>query len=202
LDRIISLDLQFNIDHNHPAPYGGDGDVPLDSPIFTCLSGDDMNIFVEDNIGFRIGYNTGWKHERGKTYAPDYFHFDNLIKSMSCDCSNGTRMTIVNNHKPSISKVNSEDEIHITHFWDAEANLLKNWIDYRWRMETDASSFIYTNKQSGKYDNLNNDELMDKLKEDTDNYIRNQTRIELPKSIKNNIKEFEDLGVELRVDWL
>ena len=99
-ERIGNLNEQgilFNVDHNHPM---------LDYSMFTCLSSDDLNNCLSEVI---IGANKGIGG----------FTLHNVIKSITAECGNGTRMTIVNNN-PMGQRTVSEDKFN-------KARILQNY---------------------------------------------------------------------------
>lgn len=187
-DRINEENLQINLDHNHPSPYG-ENNMHYGSPIFTTLSADDMYLFYTNNVNLRIGNDK---------YG--YFYFNNLISSMSCECTNGSRMSIVNKNKVTYNDDDENGVINQKQYGDAGTKLLTNWYEYKDRMEKGMQE--YQQELITKYANYSGSDLEDKIRKDTNNYVRNKSKEEIPPIIKESIKDFKEIGIELRVDGL
>lgn len=182
-DRVNDLNLSFHVDHNHPGPYKT---ASLDYNVLTCLSPMDLNNCL---LNARIQAPNG-----------DSFFIDNIVKSKTAECSNGSRMTLVNrnpfNHTVSTSDFNK-----------ARDNLIKTWQKYAGStIRSDALKYAHSLVDSGKYSEgdvkRDRNDLHTEIGNDINKYLKTRSMELFPTLFKQNIKEFEDLGFELRVDWL
>ena len=184
--RIESLkeDVFFNVDHNHPGAYSS---AELDYNVFTCLSKADLdNCLLRGYIGMGVG-------DGG-------FFIDNIVKSKTAECSNGSRMTLVNNNPPNAM-------VNVEKFNKARDNLLNTWDEYASvTIKNEALHYAHSLVDSGKYSESDvkrdRNDLRTEIGNDINAYIKKKSLEIFPNMIKDNIKEFEELGFELRVDWL
>ena len=180
-ERIESLgtDALFHVDHNHPGPYAS---ADLDYNIFTCLSDKDMN-------------NCLLRATIGKNVGDGAFFIENIVKSKTAECSNGSRMTLVNNNPPNVM-VNTEK------FYKARDNLLNNWNKYVSNIRTETRDYTKIVREKYKGKGLSQEDLLVEIRNDVNEFIKEKSLEIFPKMIESNINEFEELGFELRVDWL
>lgn len=183
-ERIESLgaDAQFHIDHNHPGAYAN---AELDYNVFTSLSLPDLkNCLVRGYIGMGV--------------ADGGFFIDNIVKSKTAECSNGSRMTLVNNNPPNVM-VNSEK------FTKASNNLYDSWNDYYDAIKSEALHYAkntLVKKYGEEKVRLDRDNLKTEVGKEVNDYIKKRSMELFPKMIKGNIQEFKELGFDLRIDWL
>lgn len=182
-ERINELNLSFHVDHNHPGAYS---ESDLDYNMFTCLSDKDMdNCLLSANI---------------RTHDDKHgFGVENIVKSKTAECSNGSRMTLVNNNPPNRSVSKSD-------FNKARDNLLKAWGDYSVRIKNDALHYAHGLVDSGKYSETDvkrdRNDFKTEIGRDVNEYIKKRSKEIFPIMINKNIREFKELGFELRFDWL
>lgn len=183
-ERLESLgeDGYFHVDHNHPGPYA---DAELDYNMFTCLSKGDLdNCLLRSNIG--VGSDG------------DGFFINNIVKSKTAECSNGSRMTLVNKN-PFDVVVNKRD------FNIARNNLLTMWNSYYSDLKNEALHYakdILVAKYGESQVKADRNNLKTEIGQEVNEHLKKWSIKNFPKMIKGNIKEFEELGFELRVDWL
>lgn len=156
-----------NIVHNHPGAYDG---AKLDYNMFTCLSEGDMMNLVNPVM------------------VSDFFLY-NLNRSVTADCSNGSRMTLTN-----LNEINHSVNPYI--FKKAIRHLNDTWANYYRTVKNSAQNEFYKrmtdlSSNTGKT-----------VKEEVNDFLKEESLKVFPKMLEDNIKEFEELGFELRVDWL
>ena len=180
-DRLNSLgeDIQIHIEHNHPGAYhidGSDTNIPLDYNVFTCLSGADIK-------QIRVGINT----------SPYGSMAHNLCKSITADCSNGSRMTLIN-HNPVGQKMDFDK------FDKASDNLHSTWREYMSSIQRVGQEYIDTFPV--KYKDYKGNDLDKVMNDDMNKFLKKESQKMFPQMLGDVIKDFEEANCELRIDWL
>ena len=177
LDTILNKG-GLHITHNHPGPYR---ESEYDNGDFTCLSEADMN-----NLKGTLTFN-------GERYYRD--------KSITADCSNGTRMTLVR----------QTDSFNPSVFDKARDNLISNWRKYiqdsKENTKKELWDFTLKWKEENSFENTG--EVIypflppsDVLHDVKVNIERKFAEEHFEEYIQPSIQEFDETGFELSFEWI
>ena len=177
--------FQINIEHNHPGAYGNNDDtnVPLDYNVFTCLSEGDVNCLL------------GGVEVYGENYKSSGIYVNGLVRSITAECSNGSRMSLINNN-PIDTNIDTEQFINVYN------NLNNKWKTYLKEIREKGINYSNQEKYIKYHKEHPNEKLLDFIHNDKNNYMKKESLKIFPSMISDDIKAFEELGFELRVDWL
>ena len=163
----------FHITHNHPSSYR---ESDMDCGDFTCLSEADMN-----NLKKTFNWESKGIHDW-------YFN-----KSITGDCSNGTRMTLVRN----------TDSFNPSVFDKARDNLIKNWRKYIKDSKENTKEalwdFVLVWQSKNNTTNLPSSDVLDKEKVEIQKRFAKE---HFQDYIQDNIKDFDETGFELSFEWI
>lgn len=161
----------FHITHNHPGSYR---EADLDNGDFTCLSEADMNNLKKTFDWESKGVNNWY-------YA----------KSITADCSNGTRMTLVRN----------TDSFNPSVFDKARDNLISNWRKYIADSKENVKEELW--EFASEYKSENNVLPPSDVLNDAKIKIQEEfAREHFQEYIQPSIKEFDETGFELSYEWI
>ena len=186
-------------EHNHPTPFIQSTDKTFE--LSTCLSDRDVeNLWKVDTIGFT---------EDGEDIT------GTVYKSVTCECGNGSRMTLTRIDGTSDNNFVIDDYIakefggqppkHTREEFDETYNMLKSdWQtmlhgfnnDYREHMNN------WANKNNTKYNNRNEytEEYNKEASKFRKNYARNNKTWN--ENLKFDIDAFKEIGFELSMEWV
>lgn len=165
--------------HTHPGPYKN---TDLNNPIPTCFSEADIKSAFLQPVTLVTGV---------KLY--------NVMKSQIALSTNGTSMMLIN-HNPIGTKPNFDEKKLMT----AYKHLSENWDEYVW----DTNDYIHYKIHNGttwnqleKYPNLTKNEVTEIVKKKVYQEINKRNHEHFPEINKDVIKEFDELGFELKYDF-
>ena len=189
-DKVIKYlndtgNFQINIEHNHPGAYGkkDDTNAPLDYNVFTCLSKGDVDSLLRSVEVY------------GENYKSSGILVQGLVRSITAECSNGSRMTLINNN-PIGTTVDSEK------YHEVYNNLNKKWNQYLVDVGRKGINYGDTEKYAQYYKEHPNGNLSEFIHNDKNTYMKKESLNSFPNLISDEIKAFGELGFELRLDWL
>lgn len=160
---LLSSDVNIHIDHNHPCMYDEGNNLYYN--ISTCLSPDDIKSLVSPVVAFD-------------------FTLHNLIKSVTCEGSNGSRMTIINHRTTPLN-------VYDKKFNDAINKLVSSWSKYSIDLEYKYKRKVYDMMNEGSFKNKNLAKYINQL-------LKEESKNIFPEYLKESMDDFEKLGFELK----